>query len=219
MKRNVIVFVLNCCDNPSVSQTEHGPCVSHTKTNFFKAIFAHDLKLSVTWRVLCLKETGSGFQSDPSWGIKSQKSKSACVRQWLQNHLWAPCRPPHPSTFRADEIICTHIRTNWTNEAEFPQRIIIFSIEALSWCDAKRHNTSYCSINTKGFIPSQMCVNASYGSGLLIQGAVTLKVTPRNMPQYSLEKSYSKPCISLGATKWKLSLFKLPQNNSFNLVK
>lgn len=57
MRRNVIVFVLNCGDYPSVSQTEHGPCVSHTKTNFFKAIFAHDLKLSVTWRVLSLKET------------------------------------------------------------------------------------------------------------------------------------------------------------------
>lgn len=83
-------------------------------------------------------------------------------------HLWPTCQFMFKCTVflfgqEYTICICVHVRPR-RNRSEFPHQMIIFPHwSSLSWCLAKRHNTSYCSINTKGFIPSQMCVNALWG--------------------------------------------------------
>lgn len=63
---------------------------------------------------------------------------------------------------RKDRHICVQVRLQNLKKSSrvSPPDDYFPHWSSVSWCVAKRHNTSYCSINTKGLIPSQMCVNA-----------------------------------------------------------
>lgn len=129
-----------------------------------------------------------------AFGVHSQHHEA----RHRHNYLWTTRHCVYKCTISyLDKRIHTYLCACQTRQTEeikqkFPQRIIIFPHwRSLSWDVAKRHKTSYCSINTKGLIPSQMCVNALRGCWALnVWSSLTESYTRRNMLQYSLEITF-----------------------------